>query len=185
MHGLAWETFPDPAAPDRGGFWFAGERVRLSRYLEAPDLTPIARRPRPGLRALVAVADPADAAAHRLAPVDAAREVARARAALGDIPVAVLARAHDGTPVTLANLAAALREGGGPDLLYLVCHGDRVRAPGPGSQRGGGPAPRGQRGGRERVPRRPRRSGGGWGRCRSRVGHSRPSRVASGATRGC
>ena len=59
-------------------------------------------------------------------------EIARARAALEGIEVAVLARAHDGAAVTPDRLRAALRgdgEEGGPDVLYLVCHGGRERSP--------------------------------------------------------
>ena len=40
LHGLAWETLLEPGAlddPAGAGFWFAGERVLLSRYLDSPD----------------------------------------------------------------------------------------------------------------------------------------------------
>ena len=131
LHGLVWETLQDPERSLGGRFLFADERVLLSRYLESPDLTPVVRPPRAGLSALVAVADPSDGVDRGLAPVEAAEEIGRARAALGDIPVTELARAADDAAVTLARLVAALRGTPGepgPDVLYLVCHGGRERA---------------------------------------------------------
>jgi hypothetical protein len=131
LHAVAWETLRESADPAEGHFLFTDERLLLSRYLDSPDPTPVVRRARIGVRALVAVADPTDAAAWGLAPVDAPGELARAEAALRGLRVEVLARAHDGASVTLDRLTAALRGADGepgPDVLYLVCHGGRRRA---------------------------------------------------------
>lgn len=53
IHTLRWETLADP---EGGPPLATSERILLSRYLDSADLTPLARRPRGGLRALVAVA---------------------------------------------------------------------------------------------------------------------------------
>ncbi|HEX2516457.1 MAG TPA: hypothetical protein VH257_17250, partial [Chloroflexota bacterium] len=50
LHGLAWETLQDP---DGGGFLFTSERVLLSRYLDAADLTPPAPRRAGALRVVL------------------------------------------------------------------------------------------------------------------------------------
>ena len=165
LHGLAWETLQDP---DGGGFLFTSERVLLSRYLDAADLTPPAPRRIGALRVVVAVAGPADLERFGLAPVDVPAEVARVRVALGDAAVSVV----EG-PVTLARLAGALREA--PDVLYLVCHGTLLPSgegrPGEGSGRsrrdggrGEGAVPLAGGGGR----RGGAGGGGGPGACRRR-----------------
>src|SRR5215213_6891404 len=140
LHSLRWETLRDPEddAP-----LLNGEQILFSRYLNSGDWRPVKLRPKGELRALVAVANPSDLAKYKLAAVDVAGELERARVGLGDIPVALLgelerARAGPGDiPVTtlsadsqggfttLNNLAARLRDGF--DILYLVCHGALVR----------------------------------------------------------
>lgn len=117
---IRWETLRDP---EDGTPLALAERVLLSRYLAGDDWRPVRRRPRGALRALVAVANPADLADYApggrpLAPIDSDAELERARAALGDIPVTALAA--DGE-ATLERIVAALRDG--YDILYLVCHG--------------------------------------------------------------
>lgn len=115
LHALRWETLRlTPAAPPL----LAGQNVTFSRYLSSLDWRPVRLRPEAELRALVAVADPADVARYRLAPVDPAAELAAARAGLGDIAITELATRGQ---VTLTNLAAHLRDG--YDILYLVAHG--------------------------------------------------------------
>lgn len=115
LHGLRWETLrlSEADAP-----LLMGESVRFSRYLASRDWRPVRLRPESELRALVAIAAPSDAARCRLTPVDASQELARASAGLGDIPVTALATCGQ---VTLANLAARLRDG--YDIFYLVAHG--------------------------------------------------------------
>lgn len=117
---IIWELLQDP---DSGRPLALAERVLLSRYLSGDDWRPVRPRPRAALRALVVVASPADLADYApggraLAPLDVQGELARARAALGDIPVTALA---SGGQATLERIVAALREG--HDILYLVCHG--------------------------------------------------------------
>lgn len=117
---LRWELLRDP---EDGSPLALAERVLLSRYLAGDDWRPVRRRPRGALRALVAIANPADLADYApggrpLAPIDSVAELERARAALGDIPVTALAA--DGE-ATLERIVAALRDG--HDILYLVCHG--------------------------------------------------------------
>jgi hypothetical protein len=124
LHGLRWETIRDPAG-DRP--LILGQRVRFSRYLASADWRRVQLRPRAALRALVAVAAPAGLDKFGLAPIDAAAEVARAREALADIPVAALAGPGK---VTAKGLTAALRDGHDGqeqfDILYLVAHGVMV-----------------------------------------------------------
>ena len=102
-----------------------GEQILFSRYLSSGDWRPVKLRPKGELRALVAVANPSDLAKYKLATVDVAGELERARAGLGDIPVTTLSADPQAGPVTLNNLAARLRDGF--DILYLVCHGALVR----------------------------------------------------------
>ncbi len=115
LHNLRWETLRLPAAHAP---LLTGENVRFSRYLSSLDWRPVRLRPQEALAALVAVASPSDIARYRLAEVDAAVELAAARAGLGDIAADALATRGQ---VTLNNLAARLRDG--YDILYLVAHG--------------------------------------------------------------
>jgi hypothetical protein len=130
LHQLHWETLNDPRTPEAP--LFMGENVVCSRYLSGQqDWKPIRLRPKTGLKALVAAANPAylgtgggylDEAGSRLAPVDAMSELERVRAALQGIEVSELSAAiGPRTPATLGNLMDRLRDG--IDILYLVCHG--------------------------------------------------------------
>ena len=87
LHGLRWETLRDPEddAP-----LLTGEHILFSRYLNSGDWRPVKLRPKGELRALVAVANPSDLAKYKLATVDVAGELERARAGLVDIPVMAL-----------------------------------------------------------------------------------------------
>jgi hypothetical protein len=121
LHELRWETLGDPAGERP---LILGQRVRFSRYLASADWRRVQLRPRAALRALVAVAAPAGLDAYGLAAIDPAAELARAREALGDIPVAALVEPGQ---ATLDGIVAALRDGHGGqsqfDILYLVAHG--------------------------------------------------------------
>ena len=117
---IHWETLRDP---EDGRPLALAEDVLLSRYLAGDDWRPVRPRPRAALRALVVIANPTDLADYApggrpLSPVDVAGELARARAALGEIAVTALA---SGGQATLERTVAALRDG--YDILYLVCHG--------------------------------------------------------------
>ena len=120
LHRLHWELLQDPLDND-APFLAMSERVLLSRYLASHGLTPITRRPRAVLRAVIVVANPRGLEEYGLAPVDVAGEIDRATAALGTIPATVLAAGEARAPVTLDGLLAALRDE--PDIVYLVAHG--------------------------------------------------------------
>ena len=119
LHGLRWELLRDP---ENDTPLALNERIRLSRYLESADFTPLALPLRPDLRALVVVANPSDLGDYGLAEVDVDSEVARARAALGDIPTTILGEHADAQDrATLPAISVALRDG--PHILLLICHG--------------------------------------------------------------
>jgi predicted ATPase len=120
LHSLHWEALRDPASLSQA-LLGTSERLRFSRFLSSDDMQPLRPRPRAALRALVAVANPAGLERYKLAPVDVAGEVARARDGLGAAPTTVLAHLVGERRVTLDTLVDALRAG--PDILYLVCHG--------------------------------------------------------------
>jgi tetratricopeptide (TPR) repeat protein len=111
LQPLRWETLPDPAS---GRALALDGDLLLSRYLSADDDKRIVLRPRGALRALVAVAAPADAPEYGLAGIDAATECARIKAALGDVPMTMVSASWE-------TLGGALRNG--YDILYLVAHG--------------------------------------------------------------
>ncbi|KAB8333718.1 CHAT domain-containing protein, partial [Scytonema tolypothrichoides VB-61278] len=118
LHALVWEMLRDPEDDTPLAL---NERIRLSRYLEGGDFSPLIIPARPALQALIVVANPSDLARYGLTAVDVEAEVSSARAALGDIPTTVIggeARA------TLDAVTAALRDG--PHLAILVCHGTLV-----------------------------------------------------------
>lgn len=118
LHTLHWEALSDPGG--NGPLLSMSERVRFSRFLSSADLEPLRPRPLAAMSALVVVANPADLDAYQLAPIDLAAETARARAALGELPLTLLCSAP-AEPITLTRLISALREG--PDILYLIAHG--------------------------------------------------------------
>jgi predicted ATPase/Tfp pilus assembly protein PilF len=120
LHSLHWEALRDPASPEQA-LLSASERLRFSRFLSSADMQPLRPRPLAARSALVVVANPAGLERYKLAPVDVAAEVARARDGLGDVPTTVLAQSSSARRATLDAVADALRAG--PDILYLVCHG--------------------------------------------------------------
>ncbi|MGH8658857.1 MAG: CHAT domain-containing protein [Gammaproteobacteria bacterium] len=119
LHGLRWETLRDP---EDGSSFVTSEHILFSRYLNSWDWRPVRLRALGDLHALVAVANPADLVSWSLVPVDVPGEIARAKSALGSIPVTTLASAGS---TTLDKLVAQLREV--YDILYLVCHGTLIR----------------------------------------------------------
>jgi hypothetical protein len=117
---LRWELLRDP---ERDVPLTTDEQILFSRFLAGDDWRPVRLAPRPALRALVVIANPSDLGDYapggrQLAPIDVAAELARARTALGDIPI--MALAEPGQP-TLERMLATLRDG--YDMLYLVAHG--------------------------------------------------------------
>jgi len=123
LHGLRWETMRDPTT---GRSLLTDDNILFSRYLGSFDMRPVRLRLKTQLRALVAVANPADLAKYQpegrlLAPIDVAPELARAVAGLSGMTVTVLA----GQPrATLDAVLDRLRDD--YDILYLVCHGALV-----------------------------------------------------------
>ncbi len=118
LDALRWETLrhPDDDTP-----LASSERVLFSRYLSSADWGSVRRQARGDLTALVAIANPTkDLAQWRLAEIDVAGELERARTALGPrIPTTDVL-----PPMTIDTLTEHVR-GHKPDLLYLVCHGGR------------------------------------------------------------
>ena len=79
LHALLWETLWVPGEPSPLA---QSDHLLFSRYLESRDRTPLSPPPAGGLAALVVAANPHDLAQRNLALIDAAGEIARARAAL-------------------------------------------------------------------------------------------------------
>lgn len=123
LNALRWELLCDP---DGGSPLATSERLLFSRFMPSQDWRPIRLRPKAALKALVAVSAPTDLADYRLAPIDPAAEILRAREVLTGIEVQVLGQDR---PLTLDALQGALREG--TDILFLVAHGALDRAQGP------------------------------------------------------
>lgn len=125
LHALRWETLRDPQVPDAP--LLHDQRIYFSRYLSSFDWRPVRLRPRAELRALVAIADPANLGDYQLPSVDVRAELQRALAGLqSSEKIFVTTLVSDPTAavplrVTLDRLLDALR--GGIDILYLVCHG--------------------------------------------------------------
>gem|GEM_PF-458441 len=120
LHDLHWETICDPRSQ---ALLASSEMVLLSRYLDSPDLAGLSPPRRSSPRALVVAANPDGLQVYRLAEVNVAGELARARAALGSLEADVLG---DGRRATLPNIVAALRERDDYEILFLVCHGSTV-----------------------------------------------------------
>jgi hypothetical protein len=125
LHDLRWELLRDPENHEPLAL---SERVRLSRYLESRDFSPLTIPLRPELRALVVIASPSDLVRFQLTEIDVDGEVARAQAALGDIPLTIVGGHLDAQQqrASLANIATALRDA--PQLVLLICHGTIVNA---------------------------------------------------------
>jgi hypothetical protein len=121
LQAVRWECLCDPAIRPV----IADGRVLLLRYVPSADLHRVQAATRENLRILAAVASPHNSAQFGLAPFDAAAEVVRLRAALGDMPhLRIFASDAPEGRATPERLAAALQDG--CDLLYIVCHGALV-----------------------------------------------------------
>lgn len=120
LNGVYWEALRDPK--DANAPLFTGENLLFSRYLSASEMRPVNLRPQGELRALVFVANPSDLAEYKLAAVDVAGEIARAREALAKLstPLEVVP-AQDGQHATLNTLMERLRDG--CDIVYFAAHG--------------------------------------------------------------
>lgn len=118
LHPLRWETLADPAT---GSPLALDTRLIVSRFLSSERRGAVTLRPRSEVRALVAVAAPADLVQYGLGLIDREAELQRARASLAGITTDVLPT--NGTPCTLDALGSRLRLAAGYDILYLVAHG--------------------------------------------------------------
>lgn len=117
LNGVYWETLRNPK--DNSPL-FTGENLLFSRYLSSSDMRPVNLRPKQALKALAVSANPSDLANYKLAPVDVAGELDRARHALKDIPLEVYPSAP-GEFATLEKIMEKLRDG--VDIFYLAAHG--------------------------------------------------------------
>jgi hypothetical protein len=115
LHFLRWEMLSDP---DTKAPLTTSEKVLFSRFMTSQDWRGIRLRPKAQLRALIAIAAPSNLAEYKLADVDLAGEIGRAREGLAGIEAKV--QGND-CPLTLKILVDSLRDG--VDILYLVCHG--------------------------------------------------------------
>lgn len=120
LHKLRWELLRDPQDDSPLA---TNENIYFSRYFSSLDWRPVPLRQKGGLRALVAIASPSDLANYKLAPIDSAGELERARAGLADIRLTELPAT--GKPASIEQIIAALRQETS-DILYLVCHGAMV-----------------------------------------------------------
>lgn len=120
LHTLRWETLRDPLDDQPLAL---SQRVYLARTLDGgAGFSPLPLVPRPSvLRALVVVAAPTDLDQYNLPAIDADGELARARAALGDLPLTILGDAPGAAGrATLEATQAALSNG--PQIVILIAH---------------------------------------------------------------
>jgi hypothetical protein len=122
LQSLRWELLRHP---DTNAALHTSERVLLSRFMVSRDHRPVKVRARAALTALVAVSAPAGPQMEKLqkmkvAPVDFAGEVARAKGALAGMKE-VRTLGGPGNPFTVDRLIEELRRD--VDVLYLVSHG--------------------------------------------------------------
>lgn len=120
LHRLRWELLRDPQ--DNSPL-ATNENIYFSRYFSSLDWRPVHLRQKGSLRALTVVANPSDLANYKLAPIDGAAELERARAGLGDI--AMTALPTDNRRASADEIISTLRAEGS-DILYLVCHGSMI-----------------------------------------------------------
>src|SRR5262249_7477110 len=120
LHSFVWESLCDPSD---GELLATREQLLFSRFISSQDWRPVHLRAKDELRAVVAIANPANVSSYqpggrRLAPIDLLAETERATGSLGTIPVTLLA---GGGAARLNNIVSKLREG--YDIFQLVCHG--------------------------------------------------------------
>lgn len=118
LNSIYWEALHDA---QKKGPLFLGENILISRYLSSSDWRPVKLRPKGNLRAVIAAANPSNAKDYKLAEVDVAGELGRAKEALGPIPATELGST---VKCTLNNLIDSLRTGA--DILFLAAHGTVV-----------------------------------------------------------
>ncbi|PDW03949.1 CHAT domain-containing protein [Candidatus Viridilinea mediisalina] len=119
LHALRWEALHDPLTDAPLAL---DERLRLVRELASAETRPLTLAPKPTLRALLAVANPRNGKQYGLAELDGDGEAARARRALGDLPLTLVGNMSGALAqvATLTTIQAALRDG--PAIFALVAH---------------------------------------------------------------
>ena len=117
LHRLRWELLRDPQ--DNSPL-STNENIYFSRYFSSLDWRPVRLSQKGSLSALVAVANPSDLANYKLASIDIAGELQRARAGLAEVSLTELPAA--GKPASADEIISAMRTQCS-DILYLVCHG--------------------------------------------------------------
>ncbi|WP_129630493.1 CHAT domain-containing protein [Candidatus Oscillochloris fontis] len=118
LHAIRWELLRDPVDSTPLA---SSERTPFSRFMVTASLAEVQAPAKPTLHAVIAVANPDLLPRYQMAPVDVAAEVQRAQRGLGDLAATILDGREGRPSASLANIAAALREGA--SILYLVCHG--------------------------------------------------------------
>ncbi len=119
LQGLRWELLHLPGRDER---LCTREDILFSRYL-AVGASAMPPAPKAALRALAAIANPANLASYGMAPLDIAHEKERARAGLSGLEIDWLP-GEDGKPCTLDRLVSGVP---GHAVLYLVCHGKVIK----------------------------------------------------------
>lgn len=117
LHAIRWELLNNPKnnAP-----LATDEMILFSRYLSSSDWRPVKLKGKGDLKALVAVANPSDLGNYKLAAIDEAGEIERAKTGLENIPIVALPEGSQ--RATLNNILQKL-QAQPYDILYLVCHG--------------------------------------------------------------
>lgn len=117
LHALRWELLNNPKtnAP-----LATDEMILFSRYLTSIDWRPVKLKSQGELKALVAVANPSDLAAYKLAAIDEAGELERAQSGLENLRVVNL---PEGAERATLNRILQKLQSQPVDILYLVCHG--------------------------------------------------------------
>jgi hypothetical protein len=124
LQKLRWELLERPDNHERIS---TSDHVLFSRYLFSRDFRAVQLRPRGNIRGLIAVSTltPENVCKFKLAPLDAAAEIARVQKALAGLSCNAIGA---DAPLTMARLWDELRKEE-YDILYLLGHGTSQRRP--------------------------------------------------------
>ncbi|MEL5521182.1 CHAT domain-containing protein [Serratia ureilytica] len=115
LHSLPWETLVDPT--DTATHLLRSNQCVFSRYLAARTYRLPTLRPKQGIKALLAIANPQDLS-ETFPPINVPHEQELAENALRHVPLTTLTRRGS---ATLQAVIEGIKEGA--DILYLMCHG--------------------------------------------------------------
>ncbi|HGM7716579.1 MULTISPECIES: CHAT domain-containing protein [Serratia] len=115
LHSLPWETLVDPSDP--ATHLLRSNQCVFSRYLAARTYRLPMLRPKQGIKALLAIANPQDLS-ETFPSINVPHEQELAENALRHVPLATLTRRGS---ATLQAIIEGIKEGA--DILYLMCHG--------------------------------------------------------------